>query len=78
MSSAEIVLQRILRLAPNIQDVQQELRFIQGLLRRGFTIDEAFQYELCTEEVSPDLDEDTGLARMKAINDAVDLRKVTK
>jgi hypothetical protein len=39
----------------------------QGLLDEGWTPNDVIRYLLCTEEVSPDLDEATALERMAAI-----------
>lgn len=42
---------------------------IRGCYNNGFSITDAARYARCWEEISPDLDEDMALARMRAIRE---------
>ena len=54
-----------------VKNFQEGIRRLSGM---GFTVDELIAYYRNTEEVNPDLDEDTALKRMKAIMDKVKKR----
>jgi hypothetical protein len=42
----------------------------------GYTVDEAVAYLSCCELISPDLDEDVALERMKSIREQVETRNI--
>jgi hypothetical protein len=48
-------------------DWKQERIFIGGLYRTGFSVDDAVKYELLTEEMNPDIDEEDALCKMELI-----------
>ncbi len=63
------VLDRLPVLAlPENQPSREGLR---TLFQEGFTVDEAVAFEMCSEEINPQLDENIALRRMAAIRLAV-------
>ena len=51
-----------------ISEIIPLLKQLDRMKDRGFTVEDAYQFMLCTEEVNPDLDEDVALARMSEIS----------
>lgn len=59
---------------PNADDVPHIELSMKALYDAGWTYQEARRYLMCTEEVNPDLDEKTALARMDVILEGVSKR----
>lgn len=55
-------------------DIEHLEKSIRNFYDKGWTFSEARRFLMCTEEVNPELDEETALARMKIITEAVRTR----
>ena len=52
---------------PDKRDYEATERGCGRLYEDGFTVEQAIRFSLCTEEVSPELDEDIALKKMHNI-----------
>lgn len=69
MTKQEFITAVVHRLPPIPAESAETFSFtISRQYSRGFSIDDCVAWHLCTEELNPDLSEDTALRRMQALD----------